>query len=169
MRDHPTTTRPSPKATRRLDLILAALIVLSADVVVKIIVSARLEIGASVELLGSLLRVTPGENTGGAFGVLPGAGPIFAVASIAVIVLLLAVHERSARSSLESVAFGAIIGGALGNLLDRLVDGAVLDYLDLGVDQSRLPLFNLADLAISLGLLVLLTISWRGRRGPSQL
>lgn len=167
MSGHPPPRRSSPKTTRRLDLLLVVLFVTLADFIAQTVVSARLELGVSVELIGSLLQLTPGENTGGALGLFRGASTIFAGASIAVIALLLLAHERGARSSIESVAFGAIVGGAIGNLLDRLTRGAVLDYFDLGVGSLRFPLFNLADLAICTGLAILGLVLLRERRTRS--
>lgn len=149
---------------RRLELALAALLVFALDAVAKTVVGARLT-GDGVTLVDGLLALRLGENSGAIFGLLPGAGPLLIVAAGATVVALLVLHERTSRSVGASLAFGAVIGGALGNLADRVADGSVLDFIDLGYDGLRIPLFNLADAAIVLGLLV---VALAGRRPPSQ-
>jgi signal peptidase II len=155
---------PSPRTARRFELALVALAVALADLVAGVVVEARLRGGESVEIVGSFLRLTLGENDGGPFGLLPGAGMLFAFAALVVIIVLLVFHERAGGTMLESLAFGLLVGGALGNLVDRLARGSVLDYLDLGIGELRIPLFNVADTAISLGLLLFAAALIRTRR-----
>ena len=91
-------------------------------------------------------------NTGMAFGRAQGWGPIIAVVATVVVVWLL-VSLRRAASRLSTVAIGAVIGGALGNLVDRifrgdgLFDGSVVDFIDF----QWFPIFNVADIAINVG------------------
>jgi signal peptidase II len=152
-------------AARRLELALAALLVFGVDAAAKIVIGARLADGREIPLVDGLLSLRPGENGGAIFGLLPGAGPLLVAAALATSLVLLVLHERTSRSVGVSLAFGAVVGGALGNLVDRLADGTVLDFIDLGYDGLRIPLFNLADAAIVLGLLA---IALAGRRPPSQ-
>lgn len=169
MSDHDHRGELSTAARRRIDLILLALVVIAIDQVAKVLATAHLDPSRPIELVGSLLRLVPAENSGGIFGLFPGSSPLFALLSATALVLLALAYERAPDRLLLTVGYGALIGGALGNLLDRISHGAVLDFIDLGLGDLRIPLFNLADLAISLGVLALLLASWPRRRGPSQI
>ena len=102
-----------------------------------------------LEILGDPLRLTLGYNRGVAFGLLDGTGPLPAILSGLIIVGLLAwtLHRavQARTPTVMVVLLGLIIGGALGNFLDRLSDGRVTDFLDIGLGPLRWPTFNLAD------------------------
>ncbi len=151
---------------RRVAFLLIALSVLLADRVSKEGISSLLSSGAPIDLLGSSLRLIRSENRGGLFGLLQGSAPILALLSLGVIALLIVVHEREGRQrpSLLTLALALLIGGALGNLVDRLANGFVFDFIDIGIGTTRFWTFNVADMAISLGILLLLVetlIPWR--------
>jgi signal peptidase II len=129
--------------------ILAAAVV-ALDQVVKALVEANLVTGERVGVLGPL-ELTLSHNSGVAFGLASGGGGVlilFTVAALAVVGYLFA--RDPARSGMW-VAVGLLIGGALGNLADRVLEGAVTDY----VDFLAWPPFNLADVAIVAGVLLL--------------
>lgn len=110
---------------------------------------------APVPLIGSFASLHYALNDGVAFGIqLPGMQSLFILVAL-LIVLWLAVQRG--RSQFERVAFGFIIGGALGNLLDRLPDGFVTDFMKIG----SFPVFNLADSWITIGVVLLLADSLR--------
>jgi len=151
-----------------------ALAVLVADQIVKRVVATFLTVGDPVNVLGSFARFTRIENTGAAFGVLKGRGVWFiavsAAASIAIAVLS---REIAKMRRGEQIAFGLILGGALGNLLDRVRLGAVVDFIDIGVNDVRWPSFNVADSGITIGVtllaIYLLFLSRPGQIGtPSE-
>ena len=102
--------------------------------------------GDSVRLTAWLF-ITPTDNTGAAFGLLRGYGPFLAAAALIVAVLVFVYGGKTGRSRLMSAALGLLLGGALGNLADRLVRGCVFDFIDL----RFWPVFNLADCAITVG------------------
>lgn len=104
------------------------------------------------ELLGSLLAFEYVENTGAAFGVLKGQGIILTVIAAAVVVLLIWRYLRGGRSSpLIAVSVGLLVGGALGNVIDRIRLGYVVDFVAVGT----FPRFNAADSAVTIGVLLL--------------
>lgn len=151
---------------RRVAFLFIALTVLLADRVSKEGISSLLRSGAPIDLLGSSLRLIRSENRGGLFGLLQGSAPLLALLSLGVIALLIVVHEREGRQrpSLLTLALALLIGGALGNLVDRLANGFVFDFIDIGIGTTRFWTFNVADMAISLGILLLLVetlIPWR--------
>jgi signal peptidase II len=111
-----------------------------------------------IHLLGPLsLRL--GVNTGSAFGLAKGWAPVIgALAVVAIVVMVLA--SRRAHSDAMAVALGLVVGGAAGNLFDRLVrhyHGGVVDFIDL----RYWPTFNVADACITVGVIVLAWSLWR--------
>ena len=121
-------------------------------------------VGNPVEVIPGFLTFTYTENPGAAFGSLQNVGPILGLAAIGVTLGLLWAL-RHPRPGLEVVAFGLIMGGALGNLSDRifrgpgLLDGKVIDWVNLW----WIPTFNLADASITIAVILLLIQSWRTR------
>lgn len=136
-----------------------AIVVIVADQVVKhwILDGLRLVGGFSLEVWGPL-RLTLVENKGVSFGLLQSSAPwtrwALAIFSLAV-ALGLGVWARRAEKPLTGLAMGLIIGGALGNFIDRVVRGSVVDFVD--VQSLHFPwIFNVADSAITVGIAVLL-------------
>jgi signal peptidase II len=155
---------------RRAIFLATAGSVLVIDRVTKEWIDGLLTSASPVELLGSSLRLIRSENRGGLFGLFQGSAPLLALLSLAVVGLLIVVHEREGRTrpSLLTLATGALVGGALGNLFDRLTDGFVFDFIDLGVGATRFWTFNVADMAITLGILLLLAESILPVRGSRR-
>lgn len=126
---------------------------------------------ASVEFVASPLEVIPGflrlrftENPGAAFSLFQDAGPFLGVAAIGVGAGLLWAM-RLERPLIETAAYGLIVGGALGNLVDRVfrgpgfLDGKVIDWIDLW----WIPTFNVADMSITIAVTLLLAHAWLTR------
>jgi len=147
-------------STRRLALLVAAVVVL-ADQLTKWLAIEGLSDGPVVVIEGffAFRYVT---NPGAAFGMLPGAGSVIALAAIAAVVFIVVV-VRSVDVPAEAIALGLVMGGALGNLTDRvfrgagLLDGEVVDFIDF----DFFPAFNLADSAITIGALLALLLALR--------
>ncbi len=148
---------PERASTRRWPLFLAlAATVVVADQLAKAVVRSRLAPGQSVDIVGDLVRIVFGQNTGALFGLFKDNALMFGVVSIIVIGLIVAYHGRSAPSVYLSVTLGLLLGGAIGNMLDRLWLGFVVDFVDVGLGTVRFYTFNVADSAISLAILLLL-------------
>ena len=117
-----------------------------------------------VTIIPGFLRLTYVENPGAAFSLFQGAGPYLGVAAILVAAGILWALRRE-RPGLELVAYGFIVGGAAGNLLDRIfrgssfLDGKVIDWIDLW----WIPTFNAADMSITVAVSLLLIDAWRTR------
>ncbi len=128
--------------------------ILAADLVTKHLVSARMVVGESISVIPGFFSLTSVRNKGGAFGMLSGLpepwGRVFfvGIASISVLIFLwmlfkLPEHERWPRFALT-----AMVGGALGNLYDRVRWGEVVDFFDFYVGNWHYPAFNIADSCI---------------------
>lgn len=145
---------------RYLPFLLSAASVLLLDQVSKGWAISALVPFRPLPVLGDFLRLTLAFNPGGIFGLGRGAGPFFTAVSVAVVVLIL-FHLRRVRGVLRQIAFGFLAGGAVGNLVDRVRLGVVVDFIDLGYGGWRWPAFNLADAAITIGVGYLLWLSVR--------
>lgn len=150
---------------RRATLGLIVLGVIAVDRGSKMVVEG-MDLAAPYQIVGLYLQIIRGENRGGLFGILQGSAPLLALLSIGVIVALVIYHERERlpRVSPLTVGVGLLIGGAIGNLIDRVAFGYVLDFIDIGVGSLRFWTFNIADAGISLGIVILLVDTlWRSR------
>jgi signal peptidase II len=150
---------------RRATLGLIALGVIALDRGSKVVVDG-MDLAAPYQLIGSYLQIIRGENRGGLFGMVQGSAPLLALLSVGVILALVIYHERERlpRVSPLTVGVGLLIGGAIGNLIDRVAFGYVLDFIDVGVGSLRFWTFNIADAGISFGIAILLVDTlWRSR------
>ncbi len=156
----------------RLKLLLfVALTVLILDQITKNAIDSLFHIHQSVEVIPGLFNITYIRNPGVAFGILRDGGVLrvillsllTVIAIIVICFLYLGMDERWNR-----VALSMIAGGALGNLVDRLRFWEVIDFLDFYIGRYHWPAFNVADSAITAGVLILLIRSFGGKGAPSS-
>ncbi len=140
---------------------------LAADVLAKVWAVATLS-GSDRELLGGLVVLHVTRNPGAAFSIAGGATVVFTLVAIAVAVVIVRSAGRL-RSRGWAVTLGLLLGGATGNLVDRLLRspgplrGHVVDFIDLHyAGRSVWPVFNVADMAIVTGGALALLLAWRG-------
>ncbi len=140
---------------------LVALIVLIADQLTKLVVVERIGMGGAwtpIPAMPGLLTIVPGINTGTACGYLPQFGSLFTFAPFLILAIVILFYRQQPRPGwLLSLGTGLIIGGAFGNLFDRLRLGYVVDF----VQVSRWPVFNVADAAVSTAVVLMLFWSLR--------
>jgi signal peptidase II len=121
----------------------------------KILVESMMDLGQSGAVIGDLFRLTYIKNAGGAFGIFMGGGWFYFLASVAAVAMILFYLRRlSPGLILPRLALAMILGGALGNLIDRIRSGVVTDFLDFGIGNTRWPVFNLADAFITVGVVL---------------
>ena len=120
--------------------------------------------GNPVSVIGDFFGFTFVENSGGAFSLFPDGGQVIGVAAIVVTAIVIGALFRP-RPQLELVALGLVLGGAIGNLVDRVargdgfLDGPVIDWIILSV----IPTFNIADASVTAAVALLLIQTWRTR------
>ncbi|MBQ1766349.1 MAG: lipoprotein signal peptidase [Aquincola sp.] len=137
----------------RLGFVLAGL-VLAGDVATKAAIIAWVDYGAQHEWL-PVLNIVHVLNPGAAFSLLHDAGGwqryFFIALALAASAFLAVMIRRSGTSRTERVSFGLILGGALANMVDRIVRGAVVDWIDFHWEPHHWPSFNIADIGITVG------------------
>jgi signal peptidase II len=136
------------------------------DRVTKILVETHLQGREPVELIPGVVQLRFTTNPGGAFGLFGKWSWLFVVVSVAVIIVIV-LASRNLPSTAAAIGLGLILGGALGNVTDRLIRGSglsgeVVDFIDLHV----WPVFNLADTGIVVGAAILLIVGVRRDRSP---
>jgi signal peptidase II len=156
------TAAPSRRgAWSRVAVVLVA--VLATDQIVKALVTGALARGEQRDLLGPAKLVNT-RNTGVAFGQLQDGGIIVSLVIALALGALLVYFTRHARRPLVWLPTGMLLGGALGNIVDRVREGAVIDFLKL----PHWPAFNVADSAITVGVVILLVVVERGERARDR-
>jgi signal peptidase II len=154
-----TLPRPDRRAGRWGLFLGLALAVAVIDQLTKAWLVANVDPGGAIEVVGDWLRLIHGRNDGGLFGMFEGSAEIFAIGSIAVIALIVGYHARSRPNVVLSTALGLLLGGAIGNLIDRLQYGYVVDFVDAGIGDLRFYTFNIADSAITGSILLLIGLA----------
>lgn len=148
-----------------MGFLLSALIVLILDQSSK---QFFWDLGQNFEVVGQFARITMVKNSGAAFGMLQGGRVFLIVSSVIASIVILFLAERMPKEErAKRVFLGMILGGALGNLVDRIYPGDVTDFIDIGLSMYRWPVFNIADAAVTVGG-VLLILSYSRTRGTKE-
>jgi len=140
------------------------LIVAAVDFFTKSMASRLDATSGPRELYGDWVRLTLVHNRGAAFGLYVGEHSrwIFMVLTIIALVILARLYSATRPGDLiRSVSLALVCGGAVGNLIDRIASSrGVVDFIDIGVGESRWPTFNVADMAVSIGAFLLAWVLW---------
>jgi signal peptidase II len=151
------------KAGKSVTFWSVAALITVVDLITKQIAEANLERGQTVEVLGEFLRFTLGYNTGIAFGLSVGGASRWLLVGVTLLTMGLIFwlfRSVDERHKVQIVAFGLIMGGAIGNLLDRVFGSqGVIDFIDVGIGTTRFWTFNIADSAITVGAVLLIISS----------
>jgi len=145
-----------PYAMRKFHLLIAVLVVM-LDRITKLAIARNIDLHDSVQIIPDFFRLTHVENRGAAFGLFADSPSEWKVAllvlfSVVALVIVTALLWRNSHSlNTTGIGLSLILGGAIGNLWDRLLSGRVVDFLLFYVGQYQWPAFNVADSAIVVG------------------
>jgi signal peptidase II len=137
-----------------------AAVVVILDQLTKAWLVANVAMGEVREVIGDSFRLVHHQNSGALFGLFRDQAILFGLLSMVVIGLIVGYHARSGRSRYMSIALGFLLGGAIGNLIDRLRLGYVVDFVDIGIGDLRFYTFNIADSAISSAIVLLVAVAF---------
>jgi signal peptidase II len=150
----------SPSRVRAIHLLIAVL-VLGLDRWTKRLASSRIAMYRHIQIIPGFFRLTHTENTGAAFSLFADSpshwktAMLIGFSLVAMIVVSLLLWKQSHNLNMTGIALSLILGGAVGNLWDRVASGRVVDFLLFYLKQYQWPVFNLADSAIVLGAFLL--------------
>lgn len=138
-----------------IPLFLISSLVVIVDQLLKFIVTKVLVYSESVPIIDGFFSLTLVYNTGAAFGILRGRRGLFLILPILTIVLVLGLYVKTKERQMLWIPLGLLLGGTIGNLIDRLRCGFVIDFFDIYLGSWHWPAFNIADSCICLGVLLL--------------
>jgi len=130
-------------------------IIILIDQISKYAISNYMQQGESIQVIGNVLRLTYIKNPGMAFGIQVGSKLFFTIfSSIACVVISIYLFRIKSENFWARFALASILGGAIGNLIDRIVYGEVIDFIHFRI--IRWPIFNVADIAVTIGMIILI-------------
>lgn len=142
-------------------IFLVSIIVFIVDIISKILVSNFMLEDQSIKIINNFLYFTYAKNTGIAFSFLEG-NMIFIISMTLIIVVLLIKYVYNKKLDLkEKISYGLVLGGAIGNLFDRIVYGYVIDFIDVYIFGYDYPIFNVADSCVVVGIILILLLSFK--------
>ena len=138
-------------------IIILSLIFLIIDQITKILVIKILPLSGSIEIIKNFFYIIPTNNTGAAFSILIGQRIFLILITIAILAFLIQyIKKNKIERMIDIISFSFIIGGSLGNLIDRIIRGSVIDFISLKLGNYNFPIFNIADTLIVVGVILLL-------------
>ncbi len=133
-----------------------SLLIIIMDIVSKIIVKNFLPLNRSIKIIDDFLYLTYSKNIGVAFSFFSGAKLFIILSTILILVMIIYYILNNKLSKMEYYGFFFIIGGAIGNLIDRIIYGYVIDFIDIYIFNYDYPIFNIADIAVVSGVILLI-------------
>jgi signal peptidase II len=115
--------------------------------------------GEVLRIIGDYVRLVQSQNSGALFGMFRDQALLFGLVSLGVVALIVAYHAMSGRNLYLSIALGLLLGGAIGNGIDRFRINHVTDWVDIGLGDLRFWTFNVADSAITIAILMLIGLA----------
>src|SRR3989475_12076073 len=151
---------------RRLALVAGiAVLVFALDRITKLWVEQNIPLYESRQVVGDYVRIVHTQNTGAAFGLLPERTTLLSALSVLAVLAIVYYYRQIASSSwLVTATLGMQLGGAAGNLVDRVRQGFVVDFIDVGIGDVRFWAFNVADSSIAVGIALVTFALWREER-----
>ena len=150
-------------------IIILSIIFLIIDQITKILVVNSLVPGENIEIIKNIFSIIYTNNTGAAFSILLWKRIFLIVVAILIIgILLYYIKKNKVDGKLNIIAFSLIIGGSLGNLIDRIVRGYVVDFISIKLGSYNFPIFNIADTLIVVGVFLLLIGNTGGNKNDNR-
>ncbi|WAH35515.1 signal peptidase II [Alicyclobacillus dauci] len=145
-------------------LYIIALLVYLLDQLVKWLVRANVPEGQTVTVIPNVLNIFHIQNVGGAFSIFPNQTWLFVLVALVVTVAVIVVERRFRPTLMMQFGLGFLLGGAVGNMTDRIITHSVTDFVSIIIGQYHFAIFNLADVAVDVGVLLLLINSFRSTK-----
>lgn len=141
---------------------ILTLVIFIIDQISKSIISTYLTLNKSIEVINNFFYLRYINNTGASWGILSNSRILLIILSLLAIIILIRYMYSFKKTKLNLIGFGFLLGGILGNLSDRILYGYVRDFLDFIIFKYDFPVFNIADIFIVLGVIILVISIIRG-------
>ncbi|MFD2628311.1 signal peptidase II [Oceanobacillus kapialis] len=148
-----------------------ALIIIGIDQLTKWLVVKNMELGEEITIINQFFSLTSHRNTGAAWGILEGQMAFFYIVTVVVVAGIIFYMQRYAKDSRGlAIALSLLLGGAIGNFIDRLFRQEVVDFFDFIIFGYDFPIFNIADSSLVIGvfLIIILTIIDELKKGKGK-
>ena len=136
-------------------IIIISIFILLIDQVTKALASIYLTLNKSVNIITNFFSLTLTNNYGAAFGIFKHNNVLLILVTLIILLVLYKYMYSFKKNRRNNIAFGLILGGIFGNLIDRILKGYVIDFLDFKIFNYDYPVFNIADIAIVVGVILL--------------
>ena len=143
---------------KSLIVLISILLLIVFDQIVKYLIVRNFSIGEEKILIDNFLKFIYIRNTGAAFGILSGNIIFLIGISLLLIFYIIKEMKKNINNNLSLLSFSLIIGGAVGNLIDRIFRGYVVDFISFTLFQREMSIFNIADMYITIGVILLIYI-----------
>lgn len=144
---------------------ILAIIVIIIDQWTKWFIDKRMELYESIPIIENFFYITSHRNKGAAWGILQGQMAFFYIITVVVIVGIIYYMQKHAMDNrLLAISLSLLLGGAIGNFIDRLVRKEVVDFLDFIIINYDFPIFNIADSALTIGVFLVLIVTFLDER-----
>lgn len=150
-------------------LYLSLIILVTLDQIIKCVVVKSLDLLQSINIIPNFFSITYVENDGAAWSIMAG-NRIFLIliTFLAIILIYIYFIKNKKITKLESITYGVLYSGIIGNLIDRIFRGRVVDYLDFKIFSYDYPIFNLADICIVVSVILLIIQVFRGEKNANN-
>ena len=143
-------------------IIILTVLFLVIDIVSKLVVSNLMNVYDSIVVIEDFFYISYVRNTGAAWSIFSDNTWLVILLSLIIIgVIIIYIYKHRPKSKLEKIGYSLILGGAIGNFIDRIVYGYVIDFFDFYIFGYDYPIFNLADTFIVIGVVFLVIYTWR--------
>ena len=139
-------------------IISIGFIIVFSDQLTKFLIKQNLQLNQSIPVIKNILHLTYITNTGSAFGLFKGFNWFFILFSLVVIIVIFYfINQIKNNEKMMRISVSLVLGGTIGNLIDRIAYGAVIDFIDFRI----WPVFNIADSAVTIGIIILIVLLWK--------
>ncbi|MBP2077564.1 signal peptidase II [Oceanobacillus polygoni] len=148
-----------------------ALFIIGIDQLTKWIIVSTMEIGERITIIENFFYITSHRNSGAAWGILQGQMLFFYIVTAVVVIGIIYYMQKFAKNdTLLAIGLSFVLGGAIGNFIDRLFHQEVVDFADFYIFNYNFPIFNVADSALSIGVIIVIiaTIMDERKKGKAK-
>ena len=148
-----------------------ALFIIGIDQLTKWIIVSTMELGERITVIENFFYITSHRNSGAAWGILQGQMLFFYIVTVVVVIGIIYYMQKFAKNdTLLAIGLSFVIGGAIGNFIDRLFHQEVVDFADFYIFNYNFPIFNVADSALTIGVIIVIiaTIMDERKKGKAK-